>query len=280
MVLRVVIASPSDVPEARDAVEKALHDWNDANATTKGTVLLPWRWETSSVPLLGDHPQALINSQGVDSADIVIALFGSRLGSPTPDAVSGTVEEIERAVASSKPVHLYFSDAPLPNDVDTVQLDGLREFKAEISGRGLLGRFTNVGQLTHEVWKAIEHDVSTIASNLGTPVQGEPNAVKFRVQSRREREQEGIDKRGKVKYKTRRWFEVTNIGGASATEVTFSSSATAGLMRLTGTDDPVTIEPGTSWRVPVVYSSGSSGAKLLINWVDDGEKKSESFDVQ
>ena len=40
------------------------------------------------------------------------------------------------------------------------------------------------------------------------------------------------------------------------------------------------IEPGTSWRVPVVYSSGSSGAKLLINWVDDGEKKSESFDVQ
>ena len=128
-VLRVMIASPSDIPDARDAVEAAINDWNNANAKNKQVVLLPWRWETSSVPVLGDHPQSLINSQGVDESDIVFALFGSRLGSPTPDAVSGTVEEVERAVESGKPVHLYFSTAALPNDVDTRQLDGLREFE-------------------------------------------------------------------------------------------------------------------------------------------------------
>src|SRR5699024_9231282 len=117
--------------------------------------LQPWRWESSSVPLLGSHPQSLINSQGVDDSDIVFAIFGSRLGSPTPDAVSGTVEEIERANDQGKPVHVYFSDGPLPNDVDTEQLKGLREFKKQLQARGLLGTFSNVSQLTHEVWRAI-----------------------------------------------------------------------------------------------------------------------------
>ena len=50
--LRVMIASPSDIPDARDAVEAAINDWNNANATNKQVVLLPWRWETSSVPVL------------------------------------------------------------------------------------------------------------------------------------------------------------------------------------------------------------------------------------
>lgn len=111
-VLRVMIASPSDVPEARDAVEKAVHGWNDANARNKGVILQPWRWETSAVPVMGAHPQKLINAQGVDDSDIVFALFGGRLGSPTPDAISGTAEEIDRALELGKPVHLYFSTAP------------------------------------------------------------------------------------------------------------------------------------------------------------------------
>ena len=53
-VLRVMIASPSDIPDARDAVEAAINDWNNANATNKQVVLLPWRWETSSVPVLSN----------------------------------------------------------------------------------------------------------------------------------------------------------------------------------------------------------------------------------
>jgi len=120
----MMIASPSDTIEARDAVESAAYGWNGANAQAKQTILQPWRWETSSVPVLGDHPQSLINAQGVDESDVVFALFGSRLGSPTPDAVSGTVAEIERAIEQGKHVHLYFSTAPLPNDVDTAQLEG------------------------------------------------------------------------------------------------------------------------------------------------------------
>lgn len=97
-----------------------------------------YKYLLKTVPVLGDHPQSLISTQGVDKSDIVFALFGSRLGSPTPSAVSGTVEEVERAVESGKSVHPHFSTAALPNDVDTRQLDDLREFRAEISKRGLL----------------------------------------------------------------------------------------------------------------------------------------------
>ena len=167
-VLRAMIASPSDTIEARDAVEAAIFGWNGANAHAKQAILQPWRWETSSVPVLGDHAQSLINSQGVDESDVVFALFGSRLGSPTPDAVSGTVAEVERALEQGKPVHLYFSTAALPNDVDTAQLEGLRAFKTEISERGLLGEFSSVSQLGYEVWKAIEYDIANLS--LGVPI--------------------------------------------------------------------------------------------------------------
>ncbi|AXE37990.1 DUF4062 domain-containing protein [Acidipropionibacterium virtanenii] len=278
-VLRVAIASPSDTTGARDAVEKALHNWNDANTVSKQIILLPWRWETSSVPLLGGHPQAQINEQGVDGADIVIALFGSRLGSPTPDAVSGTVEEIERSVATGKPVHLYFSTAPLPHDVDTSQLEGLRQFREQISQRGLLGEFANPGQLEHEVWKAIEFDIAKL--NLGAPtLQREPAGVRIRVQSQQEQEATGLDKRGKMGYKTKRWFEVFNDGSEDAVDVTFDAEADSGLMRIIPPSAPVTLQAGTSWRLPVAYSMGTDGPKLKVAWLEDGEHRERTFDVQ
>ena len=278
-VLRVLVASPSDVSDARDAVEDALHSWNRLHATTRNVVLLPWRWETNSVPLLGGHPQEIINTQGVDGADIVVALFGSRLGSPTPDAVSGTVEEIERAVNSGKPVHLFFSRAPLPHDVDTAQLEGLRNFKSEIRERGLLGEFDDIRQLDNQIWAAVENDLAKIDLSVAE-VRHQPIGVRFRVESKSERHVKQIDKRGNIKYETKHWFEVTNTGDVAAESVTFEGQAASGLMRLLVDDQPITLEPGVSSRVPVLYSMGTFGTKITVRWVEDSKEKSKTFDVQ
>lgn len=278
-VLRVLVASPSDVPEARDAVENAIRSWNSSNAATRRIVLLPWRWETSSVPLLGDHPQSIINEQGVDGADIVVALFGSRLGSPTREAVSGTVEEIERAAKNGKPVHLYFSKAPLPHDVDTSQLDGIRRFKQEISGRGLLGEFDDARHLENQIWAAIELDLEKMDLSVRES-QGSSIGVKFRVDSRKERLQKGLDKNGNMKYETKRWCEITNIGDRAAESVTFESQAASGLMQILTKQQPITLEPGASWEVRVFYSMGTYGSKLTIRWVEESEERSKTFDVQ
>lgn len=278
-VLRVMIASPSDIPDARDAVEAAINDWNNANAKNKQIVLLPWRWETSSVPLLGDHPQSLINAQGVDESDIVFALFGSRLGSPTPDAVSGTVEEIQRAVDAGKPVHLYFSTAALPNDVDTRQLDGLREFRAEISQRGLLGEFATTAQLGHEVWKAVEFDIASLGLAGAAPAVITPSGVDIRVQPQQEREVSGVDKKGAPRYRTKRWLEVTNDGDQDAEQVSFESITAAGMLRVIAPSQPTTLHKKTTRRLPIALSAGVDGAKLRVTWVEGEETREKIFDV-
>ena len=62
-VFTVMIASPSDVPEARTAVYESLADWNDANTRHRNVILLPMKWETTAVPQLGTDAQDIINRQ-------------------------------------------------------------------------------------------------------------------------------------------------------------------------------------------------------------------------
>jgi hypothetical protein len=279
-VLRCMIASPGDVVEARDAVERALYDWNAASARAKSIITEPWRWETNAVPLLGDGGQALINSQGVDDSDIVFALFGSRLGSPTVEAVSGTVEEIERAVGLGKPVHLYFSTAPLPNDVDTAQLDGLRAFRKEMEDRGLLGEFSNAGQLNHEVWKALEHDINVLGIGGGAPPLLRRDAVQFRVQPGHEREMTGVDPKGRSKYTTRHWLDVTNDGHSDAENVVFEM-VQRGNLHLHAPDQPVVIHRGQTRRLPAARFMGGGNEEpvMRIRWYEDGEEREKDFHV-
>jgi hypothetical protein len=275
-----MIASPSDVQEARDVVEDAVTSWNAAHARSKGLILQPWRWETSAVPVLGGHPQTLINSQGVDDSDIVFALFGGRLGSPTPDFVSGTVEEIDRAVGLGKPVHVYFSTEPLPNDIDTAQLDALRAFKSDMQARGLLGEYSNPNQLNHEVWKAIEHDIGALRLTQVDPPSGQSVGVDFVVQPQQEREITGVNPRGAPRYSTRHWLDITNAGSRDADEVTFETVGQDSPMHIVGTGGPTTIHRAQTRRLPVVFTMGGSDAPILrIRWTEDGEVREREFHV-
>lgn len=264
-VLRVLIASPTDVLLARDAVENAIHSWNRNHAMTKKVVLLPWRWETDSVPILGDHPQAIINQQGVDEADIVIAIFGSRLGSPTPNAESGTTEEILRAAKSRKPVHVYFSNESVRiNEIDPDQVSRLSIFKKQMQELGLLGEFSTTNELTEQVWRAIEYDVNKL--NHGEVAkQNETLGVRFRIESKKEPD--------------KNWIEITNTGDTTAESVTFEGSASTGLMHIVADDEPITLEPGNPWKVPAIYSWDTSVPKLTIRWVEKNEQHSKTFNV-
>src|SRR5699024_4218869 len=135
-VLQVLIASPGDTMEARDAVEGALHGWNASRSEREQVILLPRRWETDAVPTMGSSGQETINAQLVDKCDIVTALFDARLGQATKKAVSGTAEEIERAAAGGKPVHVWFSDAPVSRE----HLEGAQavaEFRRTLEAEGL-----------------------------------------------------------------------------------------------------------------------------------------------
>lgn len=159
-VLKVLIASPGDTAPERDAVERALHGWNSSRAEREQIMLAPWRWETHAVPELGGSAQSIINSQAVDSCDVVLAIFDSKLGTATEAAVSGTAEGIQRAHSAKKPVHVWFSTEPLPREIQPQELERLNAFKATMRTAGLLGEYSSPDDLQHEVRKAIEYDLT------------------------------------------------------------------------------------------------------------------------
>jgi|GEM_PF-3235293 len=158
-VYRVVVGSPSDVAEERLAARDTIYSWNDHNSQRFGAVMLPVLWETHSTPEIGDQPQAIINRQIIDDGHILVCLFWTRVGTPTSEAQSGTIEEIERFAKSGKPVMIYFCTRAFPQNVDLDQLSGLRDFKDQIRRRGLVDEF---GSTTELVQRLQRHLTTTI----------------------------------------------------------------------------------------------------------------------
>jgi len=73
-------------------------------------------------------------------------MFWTRIGTPTGEAVSGSVEEIEKHVQAGKPAMIYFSSAPVRLDsVDEVQYKALKEFRDQLKNRGLIETYDTPG---------------------------------------------------------------------------------------------------------------------------------------
>lgn len=131
-VYQIMIASPGDVPEERAIIRECVHRWNDVNAASRKMMLQAVGWETHAVPETGQHPQESINKRLLRNCDLLVALFWNRIGTPTDNAVSGTVEEINEHKAAGKPVMLYFSNAPVPrNQLDQAQLAAVEAYKEQ-----------------------------------------------------------------------------------------------------------------------------------------------------
>ncbi len=78
----------------------------------KSVVLMPVGWDTHAAPQMGARPQALINKV-LDGCDLLVAVFWTRIGSPSGKSPSGTVEEIEEHLRVKKPTMIYFPMHPL-----------------------------------------------------------------------------------------------------------------------------------------------------------------------
>lgn len=168
-VVRVLIASPGDTAGARAALREALDDWNSLHAENDGVMVLPVMWERDAVPEMGDRQQGIINRQLVDVADMLIALFWTRLGTPTSEAESGTAEEIERFLEAGKPVLLYFSAEPvLPDSVDPEQHRRLVEFRKSMEARGLIDRFSTTDELRRKATAAVTRTIRDKVRNVAS----------------------------------------------------------------------------------------------------------------
>ena len=139
-----MIASPGDVFDEREVVRDIIHEWNYVNSISTNAVLMPVGWDTHSAPELSGRAQELINAQVLRDCDLLVGIFWSRLGTPTGEAASGTVEEIERHLDAGKPAMVYFSAAPVaPQSLDPDQFAALQEFRSWCEGKGLIETYAN-----------------------------------------------------------------------------------------------------------------------------------------
>lgn len=279
-VLTVLIASPGDVKDARKAVEDTILSWNRDRARQERVVLLPLRWEIDAVPSLADDAQGVINKQLVDESDVVVALFHSRLGAPTERADSGTAEEIERALSNDSLVHVYFSRMPLPPDLDTDELERLRSFKEQLQGKGLLGDYASLEDLTAKVRTALEADVAQLVAPPGDEATTGSAVLRATYEFDRE---PSSDSKGRMKYSTKRErLLVQNIGTANAEAVKVNIQPVGrGEAPSFILQDPIEcIPPNGSVNIHLLMHMGVAQQwRVTFDWREGDMERSESQTV-
>ncbi len=138
LIVRVFIASPGDVYEERKMACDAILRWNAAHSFQRGVIIEPVLTETHSQLGTGEHPQDLIDNDLLDRCDLMIAVFWARLGTRTPRAASGTVQEIQSFIArkGAKNVILFFREDNIPQE-SANDFAALHAFKEDMKGKSL-----------------------------------------------------------------------------------------------------------------------------------------------
>lgn len=150
--LKIFLASPGDVSTERRYVVEVVEEVNRLVAGNKGIILEVVRSEKNIFPGYGKDGQAILNEQiaQMKEYELFIGIMWNRIGTKTPRAKSGTVEEFGRAVSvlrrKGKPqVWFYFrqSAAHLTTKEELQQRAEVLEFRAKFQrGKGLFRDYT------------------------------------------------------------------------------------------------------------------------------------------
>ena len=143
--LRIVIASPGEAAEERDIVTGEIYRWNETNAVSRKLILLPMKWENRATEQNDTPSQDAINPQTPEEPDILIGIFGERIGKLQEEQISATVEEIKRHVGAGRAATVYFSDAAYPpTAIVTARSRALKTFKDECGEGGLSATYSDL----------------------------------------------------------------------------------------------------------------------------------------
>jgi len=144
-VFRILIASPSDVFQERNIIDRVRLFFFYRYSKQKKIVLLPTRWENQVPPTLNSSPQDIINSRIVEDCDLAVGVFWTRIGSPTEHYEGGTVEELDKVGRANKIVMIYFSDVPIsPSKIDVNQSTKLDDFKHKTYPKGIVHNYNDL----------------------------------------------------------------------------------------------------------------------------------------
>jgi len=144
-VLKIFLASPSDVAKERDYVIEVIEEINRTIAPSKG-VILEVVSSKHTFPGYGQDGQSVLNKQigTMKEYEIFLGIMWSRVGTPTQRAPSGTIEEFKRAVRANKShekpeIWFYFRklEAHLDTKEKLEQAQKVVTFKKEVQRKAL-----------------------------------------------------------------------------------------------------------------------------------------------
>ena len=118
-IIRIFLASPSDVEDERHIVERVVGEINQIVYRRENVRLELLKWETHVSPTMG-RPQQTILDQIGPHYDILLGIMWKRFGTPTGKANSGTQEEFNKAYEQWKQyghprIMFYFSQNTICN---------------------------------------------------------------------------------------------------------------------------------------------------------------------
>src|ERR1035437_5697539 len=157
--LRVVVASPSDVAEEREIVERVATELNRTVAADRHLRLEIGRWEMDAYPGFHlDGPQGICDDVlQIDDCDVLVGIFWTRFGSVTSNGMTGTGHEISKAVTRWREqgipqVMIFFNSAPvkLKSAAERRQWTLVAEYREKFSPDGLFWDYEGTPQFEAE----------------------------------------------------------------------------------------------------------------------------------
>jgi hypothetical protein len=271
-----MISAPSDVDETDiGAVVDAVYRWNAIYGVQFGSVVVPIHWSKHSAAEHGIRPQASLNEQLVDSADILIAIFWHRLGTATGESESGTVEEIERADANDAYVAVLRCRREVsPNDIEPEQVSSLNSYLKGIRQESLVFDYSDVAELRERVDAILNRSVTQSDSGAAAVARG-PSVGGADVWPRVERsESTRTDSKGIPRNQTRWQLVLSNTGAEPAHDVRFeleNEPSIEGQLPLESDDHPPLEGLPPSGEAPynlLMFMGVVEQARCRVKWTD------------
>ncbi|KRC59626.1 hypothetical protein ASE19_00970 [Nocardioides sp. Root79] len=279
----MLISAPSDVPDEDLAtVKRTVGQWNLSMGRASNVAVLPTSWSEHAVAEFGERPQAVLNDQLVDDADMALALFADRLGTPTGEADSGTLEEIDRLVEAGKPVCVLLNRAPrsLAGTAATQEKERLERAIEALYQRAIVLPYLNQAELVGHLNNMLSRAAGKVEGSADARAvpQASSESVGVWPHIVRETYQE-TDNRGNLKTRSRYFLELRNETGRPVLDVTHEIPGGESL-RLGGEDSAIArMAPGQVARFGITLMMGSNtqGLTCTVTWrFPDGEPQHSS----
>lgn len=157
-VYKIMFGAPSDIKDELEIFFEIIHRWNNLHSEKSGIILMPMHWSLSSYPKTGNEGQKIINNEVVTKSDLLICVFGEKLGTETSTHQSGTIEEIDEHLKAKKDVMIFFKKSININieNVNIEQITKVKEFKHNIQNKCLYKEFDNTQEFEKEFFKSLQ----------------------------------------------------------------------------------------------------------------------------